>query len=156
MPNFEIETSDGTLTKPGQSFVNDTNTGRFRNGADNMRDVCGGTAIMDYTTTYADALVGLKVGSGAEVTKILKGTASYALTLAASASTTTTVTVTGAAVGDTVFVGYNAIGGGSDHILSSGYVSATNTVTVVFHNANAGSGTNLASRTLTAIVVQSA
>src|SRR5688572_3518129 len=98
MPDFKIETLDGSLTAPGQSFVSDTNTGRFRNGADNMRDVCGGTAVVDYTTTFIDAMQGLKVGTGVEVTKILKGTVSVALSaLAANASTVSTVTVTGAA-----------------------------------------------------------
>lgn len=74
---------------------------------------------------------GLKIGSGANITKHLSGTAS--LDFGATAATTCddlNVTVTGAADGDTVSIGVPTALASDAFTSFSGFVSAANTVTV--------------------------
>lgn len=99
-------------------------------------------------TTLRGSLV---IGNGTVILKHLSGTATWnPASLADAAQTTTTVTVTGAAVGDTVAVGFSQDLQG---LQLSGYVSATNTVTVVLRNGT-GAAVDLASGTLRADVWQ--
>jgi hypothetical protein len=84
-----------------------------------------------------------------EVAGVLTGTATWdPASVAAGAQTTTTVTVTGAAVGDPVAVGFSQDLQGMQ---LTGYVSATNMVTVVLRNETGGA-IDLASGTLRADV----
>lgn len=46
--NGQSQFSDGSASVPGQSWGSDTNTGRYRIGADNMGDAVGGNLIVDY------------------------------------------------------------------------------------------------------------
>jgi hypothetical protein len=41
--------SDGSVSLPGMSWLLDTNSGRYRIGADNMGDAVGGSLIVDYS-----------------------------------------------------------------------------------------------------------
>jgi hypothetical protein len=80
---------------------------------------------------------------------LLTGSATYdAASLVDGAGATTTVTVTGAAVGDFVLVSHGVDLSG---ITVTGYVSATNTVSVRFQNESGGT-LDLASSTLRALV----
>lgn len=84
---------------------------------------------------------------------ILSGSATFdAASLADGAGETTTVTVTGAALGDFVLVSH---GVDLQGITVTGYVSATNTVSVRFQNESGGT-LDLASSTLRARVIPQA
>jgi hypothetical protein len=94
----------------------------------------------------------LAIGNGASIKKHLSGTVAWTPTLIASASyLTKTVTVTGAALGDTVAVGYSvALAAG---LIISGQVTAANTVTVTIINLS-GSGVTPGAGTVRADVWQ--
>jgi len=80
---------------------------------------------------------------------VLTGSATYdAASLADGAGATTTITVTGAALGDFVMVSH---GVDLQGITVTGYVSATDTVSVRFQNESGGT-LDLASSTLRALV----
>lgn len=49
-----LKCSSGSLALPSQSFASDTNTGRYRKAADTMADVCGGTEIVEISSTGID------------------------------------------------------------------------------------------------------
>jgi len=88
--------------------------------------------------TSLTALTSIKVGtSGATITAIYSATATLDFpNTSSNASSDLTMTVTGAVVGDTVMLGLPA----SPAVGSfSGWVSATNTVTVRYHNSSGGS-----------------
>jgi hypothetical protein len=80
---------------------------------------------------FSDALTGLKIGQGAEITQHLSGTASLDFDFSSAGITCQdlTITVTGAADGDTVKIGVPnaAVTTGVQYF---GWVSTTNTVTV--------------------------
>ena len=81
---------------------------------------------------------------------ILTGSATYdAASLADGVGATTTITVTGAVLGDFVIVSHSVDLAG---ITVTGYVSATDTVSVRFQNESAGT-LDLASGTLRALVL---
>ncbi len=103
-------------------------------------------------TNLVNIPVGLQVGTGTTITKHLSGTATWdPASTADGAMTSTTVTITGAAVGDTVSVGFSvAVPAGA---LLTGAVTATNTVTVTLFNKT-GAPLDLASGTLRADVWQ--
>lgn len=91
----------------------------------------------------------IRIGAGTAIAKHLSATAAYdPPSVAAGAQTTTTVTVTGAALGDTVAVGFSLDLQGMQ---LTGYVSAADTVTAVLRNGTAGA-IDLASGTLRADV----
>lgn len=50
----EIKVSDGTVSLPSVTFSNDTDTGIYRIGANNMGVACSGTKVMDITTSTID------------------------------------------------------------------------------------------------------
>ena len=81
---------------------------------------------------------GLEVGATGTAIKAIWHTtkAISSGSLAADASGSTTVTVTGAAAGDAVFVG-KVVTGYSAYIMVEGYVSAADTVTIVYFNHSA-------------------
>lgn len=82
----------------------------------------------------------LAIGQGTTILKHLSATAAWTPgAIASAASASTTLTVTGAALGDTVAVGYNqALAAG---LVISGQVSAANTVRVTIANLSGGSVT---------------
>jgi hypothetical protein len=81
---------------------------------------------------------------------VLTGSATYdAASLADGAGATTTVTVTGAALGDYVLISHSV---DLAAISVTGYVSASNTVSVRFQNESTGA-VDLASGTLRALVL---
>ena len=93
----------------------------------------------------------LTIGGGTKVTKHLSATVTYdPASIANGAQQTTTVTVTGAALGDTVVVSFTL---NLQGIQLTGYVSAANTVTVIYQN-NTGGAIDLASGTIRADVWQ--
>ena len=139
--SYKTAVADGTAASPGYQFEADADTGRRRSAADTMRDVAGGTDVVEYTATTVkplvdlDASAGLKVGSGAEVTKTLKGTGTPPSSVGATTAGSFNITVTGAAVGDPVFIGWDV----DAQLVFSGSVSAADTVTVSYYNPTGGS-----------------
>jgi hypothetical protein len=107
------------------------------------------------TGTYADALIGFKIGSGAEITKHLSATASLDYAQAgANACETLTLTVTGAADGNPVSLGTpHALANHNTTATFYGWVSATDTVSVRRCVVSAD-GTNPAAATVRASVNQ--
>lgn len=51
MMTGQIKAFAGTLAAPGYAWATDLDTGRYRSSANAMADVCGGIAIVQYTTT---------------------------------------------------------------------------------------------------------
>ena len=100
-------------------------------------DVTGSVQATDYR---------VNTGSGAaKLTKFFYGTGSDTLTLGLNSTSTFTSTITGASLGDFVQVSYSTIPTTTPNLLTLfGYVSASDTVTVVVSN---GSSTNVASQT---------
>jgi microcystin-dependent protein len=47
----QLPAAVGSLAAPGYTFNGDLDTGRYHSGADGMVDVCGGTALVTYSTT---------------------------------------------------------------------------------------------------------
>ena len=93
----------------------------------------------------------MTIGNGTAIAKHLSGTVTYdPASIANGAQQTTTVTVTGAALGNTVVASFTLDLQG---IQLTGYVSAANTITVIFQN-NTGGAIDLASGTLRADVWQ--
>jgi hypothetical protein len=111
----------------------------------------GHTAEHTFTGIYSP-VEGVKLGSGGtQIKKHLSATASWdPPSVVNGASTTTTITVTGAALGDTVAVGFTSLVTGWN---ITGLVTATNTVEVRITN-NTGGTVDLASGTLRADVWQ--
>jgi hypothetical protein len=111
----------------------------------------GHTAEHTFTGIYSP-VEGVKLGSGGtQIKKHLSATASWdPPSVVNGASTTTTITVTGAALGDTVAVGFTSLVTGWT---ITGLVTATNTVEVRITN-NTGGTVDLASGTLRADVWQ--
>lgn len=58
--NSQVLLPDGTLSAPGQTFTNDTNTGRYRISADTMADVVGGAISIRHRkgTKFTQVLIG--------------------------------------------------------------------------------------------------
>lgn len=97
-----------------------------------------------------DFISGLLIGTGTKITNHISGTTTWdPPSISNGTATSTTVTVPGAAVGDTVAVGFSQAVPGK--ALLVGAVTATNTVTVTLFN-NTGGALNLASGTLRADV----
>ena len=90
-------------------------------------------------TTFSGPVVstnGFIVGSGAQITKVLSGSASLNFpSISAVSQADLTITVTGAAVGDEVIMGLPAAPAAG--IVFNAFVSATNTVTVRATNVTA-------------------
>ncbi len=145
----------------GKTFVDRTQSGVNLNmqGAVNFSPSTGDRVFFRYDSSTArwDELfrivTGIQIGGGGtRISKHLSSTTTWdpASTLDA-AMTSTTLTVTGAAIGDTVAVGFSvAVPAGA---LLVGAVTATNTVTVTLFNKT-GSTLDLASGTLRADVWQ--
>jgi len=98
----------------------------------------------------------LSVGGGTAVGSILTGTASIdfaAITTATCSDGGTTITVTGAADGDSVFIGVPNTLASTSGVLWSGYVSGANTVTVRGCKISAADTADLAAGTFRATVI---
>lgn len=129
----------GALTVSGVAVVI-TSDARLHSQSHDHSAAGDGTAL---------APVSIAIGGGSPITKHLSGTATWDPgSIANGAQTTTSVTVTGAAVGDTVAVGFSVT---QLTMILSGYVSAPNTVTVIMLNFS-GAARDLASGTLRADV----
>lgn len=130
-----VGTNYGLLVKD-QSGVGTTNYNLYSEGA-NSANYFQGTVV---------------IGGGTVIKKHLSGTTTWdPANIVNGGITSTTVTVTGAAIGDTVSVGFSvAVPAGA---LLVGAVTATNTVTVTLFNQT-GSSLDLASGTLRADVWQ--
>ena len=102
------------------------------------------TASNTITLPNASGTVGL----------VLSGTATidFASVNSGNWSTTETITVTGAATGDSVSLGLPTAAGTED-IIFTAWVSAADTVSIKFHNANGGS-VNLASLAYKATIIR--
>lgn len=59
-----LRIADGSASLPGISFTSDTNTGIFRNGADEMNMVTGGTERFRITSTAVTSLLPLLLNDG--------------------------------------------------------------------------------------------
>lgn len=66
--------SDGTVSLTGQSWLNDTDTGRYRIGANNMGDVVGGALIIDYAAARVSFQIPVRL-KGYTVATLPAGTA---------------------------------------------------------------------------------
>lgn len=110
------------------------------------------TNVVTSSLTSLGTLSALTVGTGGTaILKHLSATKTWdPANIGAAAQDTTTITVTGAALGDTVAVGFSL---DLQLLQLTGYVSAANTVTVVLQNGTGGA-INLASGTLRADVWQ--
>jgi hypothetical protein len=139
LSSFKVWNYDAT-TNAGQILERATPTSQ-----------AGHTAEHTFTGIYSP-VEGVKLGSGGtQIKKHLSATASWdPPSVVNGASTTTTITVTGAALGDTVAVGFTSLVTGWT---ITGLVTATNTVEVRITN-NTGGTVDLASGTLRADVWQ--
>jgi hypothetical protein len=82
---------------------------------------------------------GMKVGSGTQITKIVKGTVSVnPASLATVTAADLSVTITGAAVGDAVIMNPPAAGLTAGLFATDVWVSAADTVKIRFYNGSAG------------------
>jgi hypothetical protein len=88
--------------------------------------------------TTADPLLatGLTVGSGTQITKILRGTVSVnPASLNGTTAADTSVTISGAATGDTVIMNAPTAGLTAGMFIVGAWVSATDTVKVRLYNS---------------------
>ena len=107
-----------------------------------LRDIFQALELAFNKIRIDDAII---IGGGTKIAKHLSGTATWnPPDVLDAAQTTTTVTVTGAALGDTVAVGFSLDLQGMQ---LTGYVSSANTVTCVLRNGTGGA-LNLGSGTL--------
>jgi len=129
---------------------NTVENGWYKKATDLFTNVHSSNIIeLNVTTPQLDSFT---VGQGAAIKRHLSGTASWnPANTVDNAMTSTTVTVTGAAVGDTVAVGFTpAVPAGA---LLVGAVTLADTVTVTLHN-NTGGDLNLGDGTVRADVWQ--
>lgn len=131
--------SDGTVSAPGFSFTNDTNTGLYRIGADNPAMAANGAKRQEWTTT-GSAITGTFSVSGAST-----------LTGAVTASSTVGVTGLVSAAGNVQFTGADPASttGFSDTSTSMNVIkgwalvdASTFTVTAGFSVTSAADATN--------------
>lgn len=117
---------EGTDTTKGDSY--------FDFGSSTIRGFLNGTQELSIASGFIDALNGLKIGTGTEITKYLSASATldFPNTLA-GLSSDLTITLTGASVGDIVVLGVPN-GSVNANTCYTAWVSATNTITVRFNN----------------------
>jgi hypothetical protein len=150
----------GTALNPIITIFGDNNTGIYSSGGDALDFATGGTRRGGFTptgnleATGSVAITGsLSVGGGTALSKFLSATGSLDFgNTSAQSSADLTITVTGAAVGDSVSIGVPN-GSVSANTCFSGWVSATNTVTVRFNNYSSGA-VDPSSGTFRATVIQ--
>ena len=126
------------------------------------RDVVGGADVLKVAADHVDAMLGLKVGSGAEIAKILSGTASFTGVVNSGAvSTAISVTVTGAAPGNknlvigSIDLPAGGYGSGYEQVVVEGVVSAADTVKLFVRNSS-GQNVSWTGATVRALVIQMA
>jgi len=153
-----ISLSNGLLLSPSTGvFVvrcgstwNDGATIEFQNGSTIMGSMSPSGFLWNLRGTFSS----LVVGSGTAVTKVLSATATLDFgSIAANSYADLTITITGAAVGDTVSVGFPN-GSITDDLVFSAWVSATNTVTIRCANNSSTTARDPASGTFRATVTQ--
>lgn len=122
----------GFNTIPGQLLPNTVpNLSSATNGWTAAQTIPGVTVAGNLSvSTGTTTLAAVAINGGATISKRLRATASLSFDFSGNQSDSNNVTVTGAAVGDTVFLG---IPNDSDMVephLFTGFVSAVNTVTI--------------------------
>ncbi|MDE2079693.1 MAG: hypothetical protein KGI73_04930 [Patescibacteria group bacterium] len=92
----------------------------------------GGTATTTIDSAGAVSAQKITIGGGTQILKHLSGTNSITFgTIAANSCSTGTITLTGAADGDSVYIGMpNTVASASSTLVWNGWVSAANTITV--------------------------
>jgi len=131
--------------------------------------LCSGTTINIGTGSFGNAFrvisptandvfvvqgAGVTIGGGSRILKVLSATATLDFgSIAANSYADLTITVTGAAVGDTVAIGFPN-GSVLADLVWSAWVSATNTVTVRVANNSSTTARDPASGTFRATVTQ--
>lgn len=134
-----INFSNCTAIRVGSTLTLKT-TGAFRNSTD--------TADADISCG------GITLGAGTKITKVLSATATLDFgSITANSYADLTITVTGAAVGDTVAIGFPN-GSILADLVWSAWVSATNTITVRVANNSSTTARDPASGTFRATVTQ--
>lgn len=77
--NYTTRVEDGTKTAPGYSFRQDTDSGLYRIGANNLGISCGDSKIVDINTSGLNAIIGATTpAAGAFTTGSFSGVASFA------------------------------------------------------------------------------
>lgn len=119
----------------------------------------GDFVLASFSLDVSDLILNAQVTANDVVTAILfnplvvlRGSAVWdPASLAVGAADTTTITVTGAVLGDIVQVSFSL---DLQELVLTGYVSAADTVEVVLENINAANPVDLASGTVSAMVMQ--
>lgn len=126
---FASATHSGTMSVTGLTSLGQASTTIFSNIG---TAYFGGTATTTISSTGAVGAQTITIGGGTPILKHLSGTNSITFgTVAANTCNTGTITLTGAADGDSVYIGMpNAVASASSTLVWSGWVSAANTVTV--------------------------
>ncbi len=136
----------GATTNPGTAVF-------WIDGANNRTSIGHAASTQPSGTATLNVEGTLAIAGGTPITKVLSATATLDFpSTSAQNSADLTITVTGAAVGDTVSLGVPN-GSVNANTSFSGWVSATNTVTVRFNNYSSGS-VDPASGTFRATVTQ--
>jgi len=124
-----IKSSDGSVTAPSFTYSNDTNTGLYRIGSDNIGVAIGGSLVSDFASTGLDmnSLPAVNIGnSGTDFTTAGGLTLAGALTPNGGISAAVGVTVT---TGDVyVTLGDVNVAAG-DVTVTAGHVSAGGNIT---------------------------
>lgn len=158
VPNLNASSLSGaTFSAPGAigggtpstgAFTTLTSTGGALNGT-----VGAGTPAAGTFTTAA-ASTSLTVGGGTAITKILKGSVTIdPASINATTVSSQTFTLTGAATGDSLVLNPSSAGLTAGMLVSQVFVSAANTITVVFYNTT-GSPIDLASASWTYSIIR--
>lgn len=125
--NLGVTLPAGTVSAPGWNVSGDSNTGWYAPGADNIAATCGGTNILDVTTTGVAITGTLSVSGTITLAAISGTTGAFSSTLSATgnfAVNTNKFTVT-ASSGNTAVAGTLSVTGA----LTYGGVTLTNAVT---------------------------
>jgi hypothetical protein len=93
--------SDGTASAPSISFANDTDTGIYRIGANNLGIAANGAKVLDVSTSGLGVTGTLSVSSTATITGVL--TASNGLTVIAGSVSFPNGSISGAALSPNIF-----------------------------------------------------
>jgi len=142
-------TVGGPLTATGNFSVN---TNKFTVAAASGNTAVAGTLGVTGASTLTG---GATIGSGGTaITKVLRGTVAIdPASIATDAVSSQTFTLTGAVVGDSIEVNPPAAGLTAGLVVSHVYVSAADTITIVFHNTT-GDAIDEASASWTYLIVR--
>jgi hypothetical protein len=159
MATDAITLADSTITKSGSAYtitgsLNVTSTenvvGNFSVATNkfNVTAASGNTAIAGTLgvtgaatfSSTATVATSLAIGSGTAITKVLKGTVTIdPASINATTVSSQTFTLTGAATSDSLTLNPPAAGLTAGLLVCQYFVSAANTITIVFYNTTGGS-----------------